>query len=196
MVSRTRKRLSPTERRVRILAAASQLFAERGYDDAAMEAIAATAGITKPVLYDHFASKQALFLAVLSSLRDALLDQGRALAQSDSSSEEALREALGAFFLFVEQQPGAARLLFSIPRGDQIAAEAAREVQAGATASIARILGARFRDRMIGNEAAAEFLKAGLHGLAQWWLEHPDLDRDELVETVMAIAWAGLGGRR
>ena len=62
--------------------AATRLFARRGYDRASMSGIAAGAGITKPVLYDHFASKEALFETLLRSIRDDLLAKGRAIGHS------------------------------------------------------------------------------------------------------------------
>ena len=65
MVSRARRRLTAEERRAKILSAAVQAFATDGYDRTSMDHIAALSKVTKPVLYDHFPSKQALFLTVL-----------------------------------------------------------------------------------------------------------------------------------
>src|SRR3979411_377470 len=105
MKSRPRKRLTLDQRRIRILAAATRIFARKGYDGASMSAIAAAAGITKPVLYDHFASKDALFETLLGSIRDDLLAKGRAIGKSDAGEELRFRAAVDAFFAFVEAQP-------------------------------------------------------------------------------------------
>jgi AcrR family transcriptional regulator len=73
MESSVRKRLSAEQRRAKILSAAVRAFARDGYDGTTMDEIAARAQITKPVLYDHFSSKQALFLTVLETIRDGLI---------------------------------------------------------------------------------------------------------------------------
>jgi AcrR family transcriptional regulator len=193
MTSRVRKRLTAEERKARILAAAVHAFAAAGYDSARMDDIAAGAGITKPVLYDHFPSKQALFLGVLESIRDGLIAKGRLIVEEDLEPERKFRRAVDTFFLFVEQDPEAARVLLTIPSGDPVAAGLSREVQAGASARLAVLLATFMRGAApVRVQAATEFLKQGLHALAVWWLDHPGVTREELVETVMRITWSGL----
>jgi AcrR family transcriptional regulator len=192
MASRARKRLSAAERRAKILAAAVRAFAAEGYDDTAMDRIAARAQVSKPVLYDHFPSKLALFLAVLESIRDGLLARGKAIVETDSDPQEKLRRGVDAFLQFVEREPDAARVLLTIPRGDPGAAKVSRAVQAGASAGIARLL----VSFMPGSapwrlQVATEFLKAGLHAIGEWWLENPGPTREELVDVVMRIVWLG-----
>ncbi|HXE29990.1 MAG TPA: TetR/AcrR family transcriptional regulator [Stellaceae bacterium] len=196
MASRVRKRLSATERRKRILGAAVRAFAADGYDDTTMDRIAARAKITKPVLYDHFPSKHALFLAVLESIRDRLIARGKAIVETDGDPEEKFRRNVEAFLQFAEQEPDAARVLLTVPRGDPHAAEVSRAVQAGATAGLAPLLAAFMPGSAAWRlQAATEFLKEGMHAVAVWWLEHPGRSREELVDLVMDIAWAGLRHR-
>jgi AcrR family transcriptional regulator len=193
MASRVRKRLTAAERRARILAAAVRAFALEGYDETAMDRIAARARISKPVLYDHFASKQALFLAVLESIRDGLIADGQSIAASDDDPQQRFRRGVDAFLRFVEQQPDAARVLLTVPRGDPRTARLSRAVQAGASAGIARLLAPYMPDSPPGHlDAATEFLKAGLHAIGEWWLDNPGPSREELVDVVMRIAWSGL----
>ncbi len=192
MTSRERKRLSAAERRARILAVAVRAFATVGYDDTSMEAIARRAKITKPVLYDHFPSKRALFQAVLEEIRDRLIARGKAIVKTGRDPARKFRGSVDAFLRFVEVDPDAARILLSVPR-DGYAARASRRVQAGASAEIARLLAAF----MPGSppwqlQAATEFLKEGLHAVAKWWLENRDRSRGELVDVVARIAWTGL----
>jgi AcrR family transcriptional regulator len=192
MASRARKRLTAVERRARILAAAVRAFAAEGYDDTAMDRIAARAQVSKPVLYDHFPSKQALFLAVLESIRDGLIARGKSIAETDSDAEEKFRRGVDAFLQFIEREPDAARVLLTVPRGDPRAAKLSREVQAGASAGIARLL----VSFMPGSapwrlQVATEFLKEGLHAIGEWWLENPGPSRKELVDVVMRIVWLG-----
>lgn len=196
MKSRVRKRLSAEARRSRIIEAAVSAFARDGYDVTKMDDIAAGAEITKPVLYDHFPSKQALFLAVLQSIRDGLIARGRTIARDDGSPEQKFRRSVDAFLEFVEQTPDAARVLLTVPAGDPVAAKVSREVQAGASVGIAALLAEFMPERASWQvQGAAEFLKEGLHAVAVWWLDHPGPSREEIVDIVLDTAWLGLRGQ-
>jgi AcrR family transcriptional regulator len=178
---------------VKILSAAMRLFAREGYEGASMSAIAAAAGVTKPVLYDHFSSKEELFTTILRSLRDELMARGQEVERSSVCDEAKFRAAVDLFFEFVEARPDAARLLLIIPKGSRAAAALSREVQRGATMEIANLLRTLLQKRKDWEHAAvAEFLKEGLHALAIWWLENPGASRDNIVTLVMATCWSGL----
>jgi len=193
MASRVRKRLTAEARRAKILSAAVRAFAVDGYDNASMDRIATLAGVTKPVVYDHFPSKQALFLTVLETIRDSLLAKGKAIAQTGKHPEEKFRRAVDVFLEFVERDPNAARVLLMVPQGDPVAARLSRKVQAGASAGIASLLVASMRGSPPWRlQATAEFLKAGLHAIAEWQLEHSAAPRDDLVDVVMRLVWRGL----
>jgi hypothetical protein len=87
-------------------------------------------------------------------------------------------------------------VLLTIPRGDPRAAELSREVQAGASAGIARLLAAYMPGSTPWRlRAATEFLKEGLHAIGEWWLENPGPSRQDLVDVVMRIAWFGFHRR-
>jgi AcrR family transcriptional regulator len=192
MKSRPRKRLTLDQRRIRILAAATRIFARKGYDGASMSEIATAAGITKPVLYDHFSSKDALFDTLLRSIRDDLLAKGNAIGKSAVSEEVRFRTAVDAFFAFVEDQPDAAMILLIVPQGNPVTLKLSRAVQQGATAAISMLLKSYLPAGGTWQyEAAGEFLKEGLHALAQWWLDNPGPSRDEIVDLVMRACWTG-----
>jgi AcrR family transcriptional regulator len=192
MVSRARKRLTGEERRAKILSAAVLAFASDGYERTSMDHIAALSKVTKPVLYDHFPSKQALFLTVLESIRDGLIADGKAIAEAGGGPEQKFRLAVDAFFQFVEAQPEAARVLLMVPRGDTAAANISRQVQAGAAAGIAALLTAVMSGSPSWRrQAAAAFLKEGLHAVAEWWLEHRGPSREEIVDVVIGLVWNG-----
>lgn len=192
-----RKRLQPAERRARVLAAALGAFARDGYRGAAMSEIAAAAGVTKPVLYDHFPSKQALFAAVLEGVRARLLGLSSEIATQPIDPESRFRLSVESFFSFAEEHPEALRVLLLVPKGDAEAEAVSAEVQAGASAAIAAMLA----PYMAGAEpvrvaATTEFLKHGVHALAEWWLDHPETPKETLVDVVMRAAWTGLGTDR
>jgi AcrR family transcriptional regulator len=188
-----RRRLDPSERRRRVIAAATRLFARRGYDRVTMDDIASAAGVTKPVLYDHFASKQALFRHLLESVRDHLLTKGAAVTTTSRRREDRFRFGVDAFFAFVERQPDSARVLLLTPQRDPIAARLSRNVQAGTSAGLAALLESYWPSAEPWRRAAAaEFVKRGMHAMAEWWLGHPDVSRDSMVEIVMQACWRGL----
>jgi AcrR family transcriptional regulator len=193
-------RLKAPERRARILEAAEQAFAARGYHSTSMDDIAAAAGITKPVLYDHFSSKLDLYTRLTEAIRDELTERGAAAMAADAPPAQRIRTGVEAFFAFVEERPAAARVLLFTPVGEPELVDAAREVQAGATAALAALLvaepdlfaDAADRERRI--ELITEFMKQGLHGLAEWWSQHPGTPREELVDVVTDLLWHGLRG--
>jgi hypothetical protein len=97
------------------------------------------AQVTKPVLYDHFSSKQTLFLTVLESIRDGLIAKGRSIVEAGGDLEQRFRLSVDAFLEFVEREPEAARVLLTVPSGDAAAAKLSRKVQAGASAGLATL---------------------------------------------------------
>jgi AcrR family transcriptional regulator len=198
MAVAARTRMTGPERRERILDAAVQAFARGGYEGGSVGEIAAAAGVTKPVLYDHFASKRDLFVAVMERTRDELTARGAAAMRSDAPLEQRIRSAVDAFFAYVEEHPAAARVLLVVPRGERALVEPSQRVQAEATGALAALLaaepgllaGARHRARRL--ELFTEFLKTGMHGLAEWWAEHPETPRRDLVDATMEVGWAGI----
>ena len=193
-----RRRLSAEKRRAEILDAAGEVFAEAGFAAASIDRIAEAAGISPPVIYDHFASKQELFVAVMEDARDELTARGARTMGADAPVEARVHAGVEAFFAYVEEKPAAARVLLVTHRGTPELQEAASRVQTEASARLVALLaaerelfaGAPDRERRLG--LFVEFLKQGMHGLAEWWTAHPDVPRAVLVEAVTEIAWSGL----
>lgn len=198
VLGKTARQTGP-QRRQTILTAAAAAFAARGYHATTMREIATAAGITKPVLYDHFASKQQLYLTLIESARDELTAGTAHAMQRDAPARVRIRTAIEGFFRYVEQHPAAAKVLFTPPEGEPEIVAAAQCVQTAATARLVALLtterdllpAAPDRDRRL--ELFMEFIKVGLHGLAAWWAAHPDTPREALVAAVMDLTWNGLG---
>ena len=106
-------RLRAAERRAQLLGVARRLFARDGYRGASMESIAEAAGVTKPVLYQHFSSKRALYEALLTSELGRLTEELEAAFSEADSNEERLRQGFGAYLAFVDRHEDAFRLLFT-----------------------------------------------------------------------------------
>src|SRR4051794_29356653 len=183
-------RLSAAARRDVIELAATEVFAERGYEGAAMDEIARRSGVTVPVVYDHFESKQALHRRLLERHFAELRAIWREHTARDVPIERRLEQAVDAWLAYVETHPFAWRMLFRDTTGEP-------DVQA-AHAEVA----ARSRDLLLplwaeqlggaGGEMTWEVFRAVLQGLALWWLEHQDVPRERVLATIMNTLWIGL----
>lgn len=195
---RSRRRLSRAERREVIERAAAEVFATRGYHGASIDEIAARAGVTAPVIYDHFGSKLDLHRRLLERTRDELLEMWRTNLAGDEPAEERIPRALDAWARYVEEHPYAPRMFFHDTTGDPQIMAIHREVQAQARVALGVILGREPGAEHIAGagdeealEMAAEVIRAGLTGLAIWWSEHPDVPRERIVATAINAIWIG-----
>lgn len=193
-----RKRLSAGKRKAVIEAAATELFAERGYRSASIEEIARRSGVSPPVIYDHFASKLDLYRQLLevhfAQLRSIW---GRDFPGADPPAERAGR-AIDAWFSYVEAHAGAAKLLFREPSGDRRAEEVHAEVAAGSRADVMKLFVAERRAEGAPEALTAEslemvwvVLRGVLQGLALWWADHPGVSREQVVAMAMNSLWIG-----
>ena len=198
---RSRPRLSGPERRAAIVEAAGALFAEHGYDRTSIDRIAEAAEITVPVIYDHFASKRDLYVAVLR-IQAARLVEATTRVEAGAPLETVVRVNVEAFFEFVERQPAAWRMLFVDSTADPEIAKVHREVQAQATARLAVTVVAAAPalklsvevPRPLAEQMLAELGKSALNGLAVWWWEHPETPRGLVAAVAMDLLWRGVRG--
>jgi AcrR family transcriptional regulator len=186
MATTPRKRLPGAERRQLILESAARLFGEHGYAGTTLDEIAKESNVTKPILYRHFASKKALYLALLERHRDDL-PRFFERVPADLPFDERVEAILETWFAYVEEHGYAWRMLFRDSGGDdEIHAfrrgnyDRAREVLAGFIRSQKGI-----PKREV--EPLAEFLRTGGAGLALWSLDHPEVSRATLVATASRV---------
>jgi len=192
------QRLPAAQRRALIEDAAIQVFAAEGFGGASLEEIAARAGVTKPLLYRHFASKAELYVGLLEDEMRGLLARVAAAVEDQEDPEARLRAGMEAFFSYVERRPFARRLLFRDPEAHAEAAAAHDRVQAEMTGALAALLGsnprllARDPQRELTIELFAQVLKTALNGVAAWWFAHPDTSRETIVTRTMQLLAPGL----
>jgi AcrR family transcriptional regulator len=189
-------RLPRTARRAQLLAAAQDVFVANGYHAAAMDEIAERAGVSKPVLYQHFPGKLELYLALLETHVDELVNRVRTAMASTNDNKLRVRATVGAFYDFVDSEGQAYRMVFeSDLRGEPAVADA---VERATEASVEAITETITADAGL-SESQARLLAVGLVGLSQVsaraWL---DADRqpskDEAVALISTLAWRGIGG--
>jgi AcrR family transcriptional regulator len=190
--------MTAPQRREVIERVATEVFAERGYEGASIDEIARGAGVSAPVVYDHFASKRDLYERLLVRTRDELLDMWREHLFSDAPAGLRIPQALEAWAAYVETHPYASRMYFREATGVPEVQAFHRELHAQARAALGAILGREpGADAVAGSrdpealEMAAEAIRSGLTGLAIWWSEHPHVPRERIVATAVNVFWIG-----
>ena len=189
-----RRRLRSHERRVLIVDAAGRLFGEHGYDGTRLDAVAAAAGVTKPVLYRHFDSKTALYLALLERHRE---DLGRFVQAipPDGTLEQRLRRVLEVWFAYAETHSYAWKMIFRDTGGSPEIHTVRREVHARARALLAEVIGSLSKAPipLPEREPLAELMSMGMASLVLWCIDDPTADRDAVVDAMTRV-WVGLLG--
>jgi AcrR family transcriptional regulator len=190
--------MTAAQRREVIERVATEVFAERGYQGASIDEIARRSGVSAPVVYDHFASKQDLYERLLVRTRDELLEMWREHLFSDEPAGVRIPRALEAWAAYVETHPYASRMYFREATGVPEVQAFHRELHAQARAALGAILGREpGAERLAGSgdpealEMAAETIRSGLTGLAIWWSEHPHVPRERIVATAVNVFWVG-----
>jgi AcrR family transcriptional regulator len=189
-----RRRLKKPERRQKIERAAAELFAERGYAGVTLEGIASAAGVTRTLLYQHFASKKELHLTLLAEHRDALLQRLAAGLTGSGPLAERIPHVADAWFAYVEENPYAWAMLFRDTTGDPEVQGFYREMQATARGALAALIRAEPELELDEEriEPTAEFFRSAMTGLALWWAEHSEVPRRVVVEIVIEALGEGL----
>jgi AcrR family transcriptional regulator len=192
------KRLSKAERRERILAAAAEVLATTSYAAAGMRDVATRAGISTPVLYDHFASKADLYATLLERQVDALIDDW-SMPPEQVSTYELFHGRVSAIYVWIERNELAWRMIFGETPGDEVVARAHRRGQARATAQLASLFRLVPRldlsvdlDRARADEVLAEAAKSTLNAFATWWWTNRDVPRADIVALTADLLWRGL----
>jgi AcrR family transcriptional regulator len=188
-------RLPAARRRRQLLDVALTVFAERGFHPTSMNDIAEAAGVTKPVLYQHFGSKRELYLELLEDVGGQLRDEIEKATSEAGGPRQQVEAGFAAYFQFVHRQQAAFLILFggSARREDEFA-DAVLQVEA----SIADTIAALIDVEGLGVDRQ-RLLAYGIVGLAestsrQWLLAGAKGDPGQLAADVARLAWAGLRG--
>jgi AcrR family transcriptional regulator len=187
-------RLPRSARRQQLLAAAQDVFVAQGYHSAAMDDIAERAGVSKPVLYQHFPGKLELYLALLDTHCDAIVAKVRGAMAATTDNKERVSGAVQAYFDFVDHESEAFRLVFeSDLRNEPSVRERVDRVEQGCVAAITDTIMA---DTGV-SRARAELLASGLVGAAEtaarfWLAGGRKVPKDEAEQLMAALSWRGI----
>jgi AcrR family transcriptional regulator len=181
-----------------ILQVAGQVFARGGYDRASMDRIAELAGVSKPMLYAYFGSKEGLYLAYVERTGAELVER-LVKADADHGEPRRLRPVIDTFLAFVEEHRDGWTVLFrelnaSLPLAEQVA-----QLRSQIVAEVRRMLegegegeGEATGLAPPASEGVAEAIVGAGESLANWWLKKPTVAREDVVEWYVGLARAAI----
>jgi len=172
------------------------VFVAQGYHAAAMDEIAERAGVSKPVLYQHFPSKRDLYLALLEQHTDELVAATRAALASTPDNKQRVEATMAAFFSFIDSESESFRLVFESDfTSDPEVRELLDRMQRVCAEAIAEVI----KEDTGLPAAEAELLSIGLAGIAHvtaryWTQAGRPVPRDAAAALVAHLSWRGIGG--
>ncbi len=199
-ISRPRtSRLPRKARRAQLLAVALDVFVEQGYHSASMDEISERAGVSKPVLYQHFPGKLELYLALLDTSCDQIIDNCRQALASTNDNKLRVGATVEVFFAYVASETGAFRLVFE---SDLTNEPAVRALVDRVTIDCAEMIADVIHDDTGLPDEASRLLAVSLVGMAQvsarFWLSGAgasgDITQNDAAALVAGLAWRGIRG--
>jgi AcrR family transcriptional regulator len=189
-------RMPRRERRAQLLSSALEVFVAQGYHAAAMDDIAERAGVSKPVLYQHFPGKLELYLALLDHSCDTIIDNCRQALESTADNKLRVAATMDAFFEYVASDTGAFRLVFE---SDLTNEPAVREQVERVTTECAAMIAHVIHDDTGLPGPASRLLAVSLVGMAQvsarfWLSAAAGITTADAAALVAGLAWRGIRG--
>jgi AcrR family transcriptional regulator len=171
------------ERERSILEIAGQVFAHDGYHSASMDEIARSAGVSKPMLYAYFESKEGLYLTYIERSGQELVERlQRAFADGRGATSH-VREQVGEFLSFVEEHRDGWRVLFGEASANRPVADQVAEMRRRIALAVRQLVESGLPDPRPpapAAELAAHAIVGAGESLANWWLEHPEVNREDI----------------
>lgn len=191
-----RQRMTGKERREQLISIGRVVFAERGFDGASVEDIAARAGVSKPVVYEHFGGKEGLYAVVVD--REMIrLERIITDALSRGRSRVRVEQAVIALLTYVEEETDGFLILVRdlVPGQDQSYATLLNT----AVGQVSHILGDSFERQGLDPEVAVLYGQAlvGMVSMtAQWWLDERQPAKEVVAAHIVNLCWNGLAGMK
>jgi AcrR family transcriptional regulator len=192
--SNGRVRMTGTERREQLLEIGRTLFADRGFDATSVEEIAAQAGVSKPVVYEHFGGKEGLYAVVVDREMSDLLERITGALTSADHPRVLLEQAALALLDYIETSTEGFRILVRDSPVAQSTGTFASLIS-DAASQVEHIMAAEFRSRGFDTTNAPMYAQAlvGMVALTgQWWLDVRKPAKADVAAHLVNIAWNGL----
>lgn len=187
-------RMSGRERREQLITVGRALFADKGFEAVTVEEIASTAGVSKPVVYEHFGGKEGLYAVVVDREMNHLLSMISGALQG-SHPRQLLEQAGLALFDYIESQPDGFQILVrDSPVSQQTGSFASLIVDVAG--QVEHLLADQFKAHGLPTRLAPMYsqMLVGMTALTgQWWLDARKPRKDEVVAHLVNLAWNGLG---
>ena len=184
------KRLTAVERRNQLIEIGRTVFAERGYEATSVEEIAERAGISKPIVYEHFGGKEGLYAVIVDREMEFVIGE-ITVAISDGTPRERIEGAALAFLRYVKDRPDG----FAVLSRDAPANVGMASLLAEVADRVGQIFAAEFKKAGFNTKAAPIYAQA-LIGMVtfvgQWWQEDQRMSVEEAASHISALAWMGL----
>ena len=195
-----RRRMTAPERRAELLEAAGEVFGRSGYHGASLDEIATAAGVSKALIYEHFASKRELHAELVEQHAGESSAALRPVPRpARGRGRSGCAAGIDAFLGFVEENRDAWRALFRDAPDPEVAEADARvrEQAAGVVAGLMaadtpREPGVTAKQRAQFFEMQGQLLAGAIQVLAHWWTDHPSIPRETVVDRAMEFCWIGL----
>jgi AcrR family transcriptional regulator len=197
MAEETRRRMRAPERREQLLQVARKVFAQGGYQTVTMDDVARGAGVTKPILYDHFPSKRDLYRGLLEADLAALREKIETALETSRGNRERIRASFQAYFDFVDEEGEGFRLLMKEAVGaEEEFRDLVAEFREAVLARVTEVIVRESRGNLSPKEA--EEVALGLIGMAETVAQHEPgrskEDRRKTVDILVRLAWRGITG--
>ncbi|WP_194092448.1 TetR/AcrR family transcriptional regulator [Ornithinimicrobium flavum] len=185
------------QRRQQLVEVGRALFAEKGFEGTSVEEIAATAGVSKPVIYEHFGGKEGLYAVVVDREIQALLGLITTALTSHEGNARALLEAAATAFLdYIETSTDGFRILVrDSPPGQSTGSFAS--LISDIASQVEHILAAEFKRRRLDPKTAplyAQMLVGMVAIPGGWWLDSRRMKKEDVAAHLVNLAWNGLAG--
>jgi AcrR family transcriptional regulator len=187
--------MTSAERREQLLEIARALFAERGFEGASIEEIATRAGVSKPIVYEHFGGKEGLYAVVVDREVRTLLSMMRS-SLTAGRPRELLEQATFALLDYIDSSSDGFRILVrDSPLGSDSGSFGS--IIGDIASRVEYILEAEFRNRGLDGEYApmyAQMLVGMVGTTGQWWLNARKAAKSDVAAHLVNLAWNGLSG--
>jgi len=194
--AKARSRMTGRERREQLIGIGRKLFADKGFEATTVEEIAAQAGVSKPVVYEHFGGKEGLYAVVVDRELQSLLESITGALDSAGTSRQLIERAALALLDYIETSTDGFRILVrDSPPGQQTGTFAS--LMSDVASQVEYILEAQFKRRRLDTKAApmyAQMLVGMVALTGQWWLDSRKIKKADVAAHLVNLAWNGLTG--
>jgi AcrR family transcriptional regulator len=190
-----KRRMRGPERRAQIITVARKVFGRAGFHGVSMDEVAKEAGVTKPILYDHFDSKEDLYVALLAADAASLEERVRGALTAPTGNRERIRQSFQAYFDFVDEHAGGFRLFVQeTTGGEELFRTRVNQVRDRIMAEVSQLIVRESRGRI--DQGDADTVALALVGMVETAAQRdpggPKEDRQRAVDVLVRLAWRGI----